>query len=77
MREVAIIGIGQTPVGEHWEKSIREIAGEAVLAALNDARRDSVDAIYVGNMMSGIISQQENLGALIADWAGLKNIEAI
>lgn len=77
MREVAIIGIGQTPVGEHWEKSIREIAGEAVLAALNDARRDSVEGLYVGNMMSGIISQQENLGALIADWVGLKNIEAV
>lgn len=77
MREVAIIGIGQTPVEEQWEKSIREIAGDAVLAALKDAQRDTVDGLFVGNMMSGIISQQENLGALIADWVGLKNIEAV
>lgn len=77
MREVAIIGIGQTPVGEQWEKSIREIAGEAALSALNDAQRDSVEGLFVGNMMSGIISQQENLAALIADWVGLKNIEAV
>ncbi len=77
MREVAIIGIGQTPVGEQWEKSIREIAGEAALNALRDAQRDSVEGLFVGNMMSGIISQQENLGALIADWVGLKNIEAV
>lgn len=77
MREVAIIGIGQTPVGEQWEKSIREIAGEAVLLALQDAQRESVEGLYVGNMMSGIISQQENLGALVADWVGLKNIEAV
>jgi acetyl-CoA C-acetyltransferase len=76
MREVAIIGIGQTPVDEHWGKSIRELAGDAVLAALNNAGRSSVDGLYVGNMMSGIISKQENLGALIADWVGLRDAEA-
>lgn len=77
MREVAIIGIGQTPVDEHWDKSLRELAGEAVLAALHDSRRDTVDGLFVGNMMSGIISKQESLGALIADWVGLRGIEAI
>ncbi len=76
MREVAIIGIGQTPVDEHWDKSLRELAGEAILAALNDAGRSSVDGLYVGNMMSGILSKQENLGALIADWVGLRDAEA-
>jgi len=76
MRELAIIGIGQTPVGEHWDKSIREIAGEAIFAALGDARRETADGIFVGNMLSGILVQQEQLGALIADWVGLKNIES-
>ncbi|RPI84508.1 MAG: thiolase domain-containing protein [Chloroflexi bacterium] len=78
MREVAILGIGQTPVDEHWEKSLRELAGNAVLAAMNDAHIpvDVVDALYVGNMMSGALSKQENLGALIADWVGLKGVEA-
>jgi acetyl-CoA C-acetyltransferase len=76
MREVAIIGIGQTPVDEHWGKSIRELAGEAVLAALRDAGRNSVDGLYVGNMMSGILSKQENLGPLVADWVGLHDAEA-
>jgi acetyl-CoA C-acetyltransferase len=76
MREVAIIGIGQTPVEEQWEKSIREIAVEAVIAAMNDAGRERADGIFVGNMLSGIISHQENLGTLIAEWAGLRGIEA-
>lgn len=76
MREVAIIGIGQTPVDEHWGKGLRELAGEAVLAALNDSGRSQVDGLYVGNMMSGILSKQENLGALIADWVGLHDAEA-
>ncbi len=76
MREVAIIGIGQTSVEEHWDKSLRLIAGEAVLAALNDARRESVDAVFVGNMMSGSANHQQHLGALIADWVGLRYTEA-
>ena len=77
MREIAIVGIGQTPVDEHWDKSLRELAGEAVLAALNDARRETADGLFVGNMMSGILSHQESLGALIADWVGLRGIEAV
>ncbi|HSQ16421.1 MAG TPA: thiolase domain-containing protein [Anaerolineales bacterium] len=76
MREVAIIGIGQTPVEERWDKSLREIAGDAVIAAMNDAGRDRADGIFVGNMMSGILSHQENLGTLIADWVGLRGTEA-
>lgn len=76
MREVAVIGIGQTPVGEHWDLSLREIAVQAVVEALHDAGRDKVDGLMVGNMMSGIISKQENLGTLIADWSGLPGAEA-
>jgi acetyl-CoA C-acetyltransferase len=77
MRQVAILGIGQTPVDEHWDKSLREIAGEAVFAALLDAQRDTVDGLFVGNMLSGILSHQENLGTLITDWCGLKGVEAV
>jgi acetyl-CoA C-acetyltransferase len=76
MREVAILGIGQTTVDEHWEKSLKELAGEAIFAALSDANRDSAEALYIGNMMSGILSKQENLGVLISDWIGLAGMEA-
>ena len=48
MREVAIIGIGQTAVDEHWDKSLRELATDAILNALGDAGRDKVDGIFVG-----------------------------
>ena len=77
MREVAIIGIGQTPIDEHWDKSLRELAGEAIFAALNDAQRTTADGLFVGNMLSGMLSKQEHLGALIADWVGLTGIEAV
>lgn len=77
MREIAIIGIGQTPVSEDWEHSIREIAGEAVFAALQDAGRTEVDGLFVGNMLSGLLSRQEQLGALVADWVGLRGRDAV
>lgn len=76
MRSVAIIGIGQTPVEEHWELSLKEIAGQAILAAMIDASRNTVDGLYVGNMLSGILSRQENIGTQITDWMGLVGIEA-
>ena len=72
MREVAIIGIGQTKIDEHWKRSIRDLAGEAIFAALQDAGRETIDALFTGNMLSGLIDQQNNLGAVIADWIGFK-----
>ena len=33
-------------------------------------------ALYVGNMLSGMLSEQQQLGALIAQSAGLNGIEA-
>jgi acetyl-CoA C-acetyltransferase len=77
MREIAVLGIGQTPIAEHWDKSLRVLAGEAVFAALKDAGRERADGLFVGNMLSGLLSRQENLGALVADWAGLRGTEAV
>jgi len=77
MRDVSIIGIGQTPVGEHWDIGLRHLALEAVRAAANDAHIDHADALFVGNMSAAQIGGQTNLGALIADFVGLRGIEAV
>ncbi|MEE9267930.1 MAG: thiolase domain-containing protein [Thermoplasmata archaeon] len=73
MRDVAIIGIGDTRFGEIWEKSFREIGIEAGLKALEDANvgADQIDALYVGNMSAGKFIDQEHVSALVADYAGL------
>ena len=77
MRDVSIIGIGQTKVGEHWERGLADLAVEATLAALDDAGLDGADVLYVGNMLGGVLSGQEHLGALIADLAGLRGMPAL
>jgi acetyl-CoA C-acetyltransferase len=77
MRNVAIIGIGQTKIAEHWDKSLKELAGEAVFAALTDAHGMEIEGLFVGNMLSGSLSRQDNLGAYIADWCGLTPTEAV
>ena len=75
MRDVAIIGVGQTKVGEHWDTSLRHLALGSLQAAMADAGVTRADALYVGNMLSGELTGQEHLGALVADFAGLRGIE--
>lgn len=77
MTSVSVIGIGQTPVGEQWDVSIRDLAARAIIAALKDAGVERPDALYVGNMLSGPLAAQEQLATLIADWSGLRGIEAL
>ena len=77
MREVYIVGIGQTPVDEHWDRPLRELGAEAANAAIKDAKADCPQALFVGNMLSGGMCGQENLGTVIADFAGFNGIEAM
>jgi acetyl-CoA C-acetyltransferase len=76
MREVVIAGIGQTPVGELWDISLRSLAYQAIKAARLDAGNLLPQALYVGNFLSSVTSHQGNLGSLLADNAGLEGIEA-
>ncbi|MHB8856991.1 MAG: thiolase C-terminal domain-containing protein [Bellilinea sp.] len=76
MREVVIAGIGQTPVGELWDISLRSLAYQAIKAARLDAGNLLPQALYVGNFLSSVTSHQGNLGAVLADNAGLDGIES-
>jgi acetyl-CoA C-acetyltransferase len=76
MTDVIIAGVGQTPVGEHWETSLRELALNAIEAAIQDAGGFQPQALFVSNTLAPTISGQAHLGTLIADFAGLTGIEA-
>ena len=77
MRKVAILGIGQTKIDEHWDLSLREIGGNAAFAAMQDAGIEKVDALFIGNMLSPLVSGQNQLGTFFSDWIGLWGQEAV
>ena len=77
MQQVAILGICQTKVDEHWDKSLKELGGEAAFAALHEASMNKVDALFVGNMLSPLVDGQNQLGTFLADWIGLRGCEAV
>jgi acetyl-CoA C-acetyltransferase len=53
---VAIVGMGCTPFGEHWDRGADDLLVEAVHAATASASTtlDDVDAFWLGTYMSGI-----------------------
>jgi acetyl-CoA C-acetyltransferase len=73
MRDVAILGVGQTRFGELWDRSFREIGIEAGFRALEESSLTSRDisALYIGNMASGTYIDQEHIAPLVLDYSGL------
>jgi len=71
MREVAIIGVGIIPFGRRDEDSLMDMLAYASLKALDDAglgeAERPVDAVYVGNMGSGIIQHQTAIASSLVD----------
>jgi acetyl-CoA C-acetyltransferase len=79
MRKVYIIGIGQTPVTKNKKLRGRYMARDAIGDALAAATADPADvgALFVGNMMAGMLGRQQQLGPLYADTAGLRGVESM
>ncbi len=81
LSDVYIVGGGETKFGELWERSLRELAVEAGLRAIENAgvySRD-VQILYGSNSLAGTINGQENIGSLISDFSGIahNNIPAV
>ncbi|MBI4062636.1 thiolase domain-containing protein [Candidatus Gottesmanbacteria bacterium] len=69
---VSIVGAATTKFGELWAVSPRTLAKEAVNGAMGDAGIEAkkIQALFVGNMLSGILGGQEHLGAFFAEELG-------
>jgi acetyl-CoA C-acetyltransferase len=74
--DVVIAGLGYTPVGEHWDQSLRDLAYQAIDQARQESGGVRPQALYVANMLAGPLLGQAQLGALLADFAGLRGVEA-
>jgi acetyl-CoA C-acetyltransferase len=71
---VAVVGVGMTPITSGSGKSLTQLFVEAATEAIESAGVDHIDSIYVGNMMSGFLQNQEHLGALMATALGKEGI---
>jgi acetyl-CoA C-acetyltransferase len=76
MQQVYIIGSSATPVTEHWERTAASLAREAVQGALGQIPAERVGALYVANALGAALGVQAQLGAAVAQAAGLHGIEA-
>jgi acetyl-CoA C-acetyltransferase len=79
VRDVLIVGASQAPITRDTDMRGRHMAASVVAAALENAgvERSRVDALYVGNMTSGILAGQQQLGGLVADYANLRGVDAV
>ncbi len=67
-RDIFLIGSGQTKFGEWWDKSLRNLAEEAVGKAIADASclPTDIDAVIVANMLAETANNQAHLGAMVS-----------
>ncbi len=63
MREVFIVGVGMTPFGNHADKTVGDLAREAVTAALDDAgaKASDLEAVVFANTAQGSIEGQNGI----------------
>ena len=80
MRDVAIIGAGMTRFGKFLDRSLKELAGEAVRGALESAGIDKsrLQVAVVGNATAGLITGQEMIrGQVVLRELGIGGIPVI
>lgn len=79
MDEVFILNAGRVPAVKYDEDDVARLAARAIKPLLDGRvfEREEVTALYVGNMLSGILSNQQLLAPLIAQHAMLTGCEAI
>jgi len=80
MRDVAIVGAGMTNFGKFLDRSMKDIAGEAVKGALDSAGIDKskLQVAVVGNATAGLITGQEMIrGQVVLREMGIGGIPII
>lgn len=70
---VAVLGTAVSQFGELFSLSARDLAKQVVHDALeaSSCKKEEIDAIFVGNMLLGMLDGQANVGAFFADELGM------
>lgn len=80
MTNIYVVGTGATPVGEHYRRTLADLASEAVRAAFAAAPglpAGRVGGLYVANAMGETLAGQGQLGAYLAAAVGLRGVSAV
>lgn len=72
MKQITVLGGATTKFGELWTVAPRALAREAISKALANAEieKEQIDAIFVGNMLAGILGHQANIGSFFGEELG-------
>ncbi len=71
---IFIVGVGMTKIDRWYTRNARDLFSEAMVKAVDDAGGVKPQALVVGNMTSSVLMEQDSLGALMADYSGLRGI---
>jgi len=80
MTHIYLIGSGATAVGEHYGRSLADLAAEAVRAAFAQAGglpAERVGGLYVASALGDTLGGQSQLGAHLATAVGLPGVPAL
>lgn len=72
--KINILGAATTKFGELWNISPRTLAKEVMDGALKQSgiKSAQIDALFVGNMLAGILGNQANIASLFAEELGVQ-----
>lgn len=78
MRPISVAGIGKTAFGAFPDRGLKDLAVEAIAAALADAGLppSAVQALYLGNFDAPSFTGQNHVAPYVAQAAGLHDIPA-
>jgi acetyl-CoA C-acetyltransferase len=62
--KIAVLGTGATAFGEHWDKSLAELAGEAAGAALAEAGLEKIETCIAASLFGRLCASDVGAGAL-------------
>lgn len=79
MEEVYVIAVARIPAVKSDTDDLAAMAARAItpLFEVASIAPDAVGALYLGNMLSGILSNQQLLAPLVAQYAELQGVETI
>ena len=80
MRQVAVVGAGMTRFGKHQDRSMKDLAREAIENALHSANieQEAIEAAAVGNAVAGLMTGQECIrGQVVLREMGIGGIPVI